>query len=137
MQNSINIHVDDCYLNSQQRQQQSIVGPMRRDSRSQKSKCSQPSYLHNQIQQALFQCSHFLDPTYFLQKDLQGRDIQVRICQYQFGCGILKLMGSKKQDFWPRIKILRGFFLNLSPMNDDSSKSAQIVLSKSIFHVKN
>ena len=47
------------------------------------------------------------------------------------------MVGPKKQDFWPRIKILKGFFfLNLS-MNYRSSKSAKIVLSKSIFDVNN
>ena len=50
--------------------------------------------------------------------------------EYQFGCGILK------QDFWPRINTLKGFFLN-SSMNYGSSKSAKIVPSKSIFDVKN
>ena len=28
--------------------------------------------------------------------------------QYQFGCGILKMVGPKKQKFWPRINILKG-----------------------------
>jgi hypothetical protein len=47
------------------------------------------------------------------------------------------MAGPKKQDFWPRINILKGnFFLNLS-MNYGSSKSAKIVLSKLIFDVKN
>ena len=27
--------------------------------------------------------------------------------QYQFGCGILKMVGPKKQDFWPKITILK------------------------------
>ena len=54
----------------------------------------------------------------------------------QFGCGILKMMGPKMQDICPRINILKGFFLNPS-MNSGSSKSAKIVLSKSIFNVKN
>ena len=40
--------------------------------------------------------------------------------------------GSKKQDFWPRINILKGFFEKNSSMNYGSSKSAKIVLSKSI-----
>ena len=26
-----------------------------------------------------------------------------------FGCGILKMVGPKKQDLWPRINILKGF----------------------------
>ena len=25
--------------------------------------------------------------------------------EYQFGCGILKMVGPKKQDFWPKINI--------------------------------
>ena len=33
------------------------------------------------------------------------------ILQCQFGCGILKMVGPKKQEFWPRINILKGFFL--------------------------
>ena len=28
----------------------------------------------------------------------------------QFGCGILKMMGPKMQDFCPRINMLKGFF---------------------------
>ena len=27
--------------------------------------------------------------------------------QYQFGCGILKMVGPKKQKFWPKINILK------------------------------
>ena len=27
---------------------------------------------------------------------------------YQFGCGILKMVGPKKQDFWSKINILKG-----------------------------
>jgi len=40
--------------------------------------------------------------------------------QHQFGCGILKMVVAKMQDFCPRINML---------------KSAEIVLSKSIFYV--
>jgi hypothetical protein len=40
------------------------------------------------------------------------------------------------QDFWPWINILKGFLFNPS-MNYGSSKSAKIVLLKSIFDVKN
>ena len=29
----------------------------------------------------------------------------------QFGCGILKMVGPKMQDFCPRINMLKGFFL--------------------------
>ena len=46
------------------------------------------------------------------------------------------MVSPKKHDFWPRIHILKGFFFNRS-MNYASSKSAKIVLSKSIFDVKN
>ena len=28
--------------------------------------------------------------------------------KYQFGCGISKMVGPKKQDFWPKINILKG-----------------------------
>ena len=28
--------------------------------------------------------------------------------EYQFGCGILKMVGPKKQEFWPKINILKG-----------------------------
>ena len=31
--------------------------------------------------------------------------------QRQFGCGNLKMVGLKKQDFLPRINILKGIFL--------------------------
>ena len=54
----------------------------------------------------------------------------------QFGCGISKMIGLKKQDFWPRINILKGYFF-LNSVDYSSSKSAKIVLSKSIFNVKN
>ena len=46
------------------------------------------------------------------------------------------MVGPKKQDFWPRINILEGFFILNPSMNYDSSKSAKIVLSKSIFDDK-
>ena len=46
------------------------------------------------------------------------------------------MVGPKKQEFWPRIDILKGFFKILL-MNDSSTKSAEIVFSKSIFDVKN
>ena len=32
---------------------------------------------------------------------------------YQFGCGLLKMVGPKKQHFWPKIKILKGNHCNL------------------------
>ena len=35
------------------------------------------------------------------------------IYQYQFGCGILKVVGPKKQDFWSKINIIRGNHCNL------------------------
>ena len=50
----------------------------------------------------------------------------------------LKMVGPKKQDFWPRINIVKGNLKKENPsMNYGSSKSAKIVLSKSIFNVKN
>ena len=55
--------------------------------------------------------------------------------QCQFGCGILKMMGPKIQDFLPRINI-QGFFLK-SVDELQFVKIAKIVLSKSIFDVKN
>ena len=42
------------------------------------------------------------------------------------------MVGPKKQDFWPRINILKVLFLNVW-LNYGSSKSAKIVHSKSIF----
>ena len=33
--------------------------------------------------------------------------------QYQFGCGILKMVGPKKQDIWPKISILEGNYFIL------------------------
>jgi hypothetical protein len=48
------------------------------------------------------------------------------------------MVAPKKQDFWPRINILEGiFFKKNHSMNYGSSKSAKIILSKSIFDVKN
>ena len=35
------------------------------------------------------------------------------IHSYQFGCGILKMMGPKKQVFWPKINILKGNHCNM------------------------
>ena len=44
----------------------------------------------------------------------------------------------KKQDFWPRIRTLKGKNVkNILSMNDSLTKSAKIVLSRSIFDVKN
>ena len=52
--------------------------------------------------------------------------------------GLQKLrLSPKKRIFWPRINILKGFFFQNPSMNYGSSKSAKIVLSKSIFNVKN
>ena len=54
---------------------------------------------------------------------------------YQFGRGILKMVGPKKQYFCPRINILKGFFFK--SFNElRFVKSAKIILSKSIFDVK-
>ena len=47
------------------------------------------------------------------------------------------MVGPKKQDFWRRINILKEFFFKNPLMNYGSSKSAKIVLSNSIFNVKN
>ena len=48
------------------------------------------------------------------------------------------MVGPKKQEFWPRINILKEnlFFFKLL-MNYGSSKSAKIIHSKSILNVKN
>ena len=56
--------------------------------------------------------------------------------KYQFGCGISKMVGPKKQDFWPRINIptQRKSLYFMITMNESLSN---IVLSKSIFFVKN
>ena len=56
--------------------------------------------------------------------------------KYQFGCGISKMAGPKKQDFWPRINIptQRKSLYFMITMNESLSN---IVLSKSIFFVKN
>ena len=42
------------------------------------------------------------------------------------------MMGPKMQDFCPRINMLKGIFLNNPTMFYGSSKSAEIVLSKSM-----
>ena len=47
------------------------------------------------------------------------------------------MVGPKKQIVWPRINILKGFFFQNPLMNYGSPKSAKILLSKSIFEVKN
>ena len=72
-----------------------------------KKSISKPSRLLDKLSQKITVYAKFANTTYV----------------YQFGCGILKMVGPKKQDFWPRI--------------NGSSKSAKIVLSKSIFDVKN
>ena len=46
------------------------------------------------------------------------------------------MMSPKKQDFWPRNNVLKGFFFQKS-VDELPSKSAKIVPSKSIFDVKN
>ena len=46
------------------------------------------------------------------------------------------MVGPKKQDFCPRINMLKELFLNNPAMNYGTSKSAEIVLSKAIFYVK-
>ena len=33
---------------------------------------------------------------------------QIEVGTYQFGCGILKMVGPKKQVFWQKINILKG-----------------------------
>ena len=57
----------------------------------------------------------------------------------QFGCGILKVVGPKMQDFLPRNQhAQKNFCFQNNPlMNYGSSESTEIVLSKSIFYVKN
>ena len=42
-------------------------------------------------------------------KDLRNKScLEFESCtKYQFGCGILKMVGPKKQDFWPKINILK------------------------------
>ena len=51
---------------------------------------------------------------YIVYKEVWGK----RAAQYgqlcQFGCGILKMVGPKMQDFCPRINMLKGFFLKQS-----------------------
>jgi hypothetical protein len=38
---------------------------------------------------------------------------QPYIVKYQFSCGISKVVGHKKQDFWPKINIIKGFFYKI------------------------
>ena len=59
--------------------------------------------------------------------------------QCQFGCGILKMVGPKMQDFAQESTCSKEIVLkqNNPAMNYGSSKSAKIVLSKSILYVKN
>ena len=40
------------------------------------------------------------------------------VIYYQFGCGILKMVGSKMQDFCPRINMLKGILLKKNPMTN-------------------
>ena len=47
------------------------------------------------------------------------------------------MVGPKMQDFCPRINMLKVFFLNNPAMNYGLSISAEIILSKSIFYIKN
>ena len=58
--------------------------------------------------------------------------------KYQFDCGILKMVGPKKARFLAKNQHTQGKSFSKNPsMNYGSSKSAKIVLSKSIFNVKN
>ena len=51
---------------------------------------------------------------------------------YVFGCGILKMVDPKMQDFYPRFNMLKAIFVKQSY---DELKSSKIVLSKSILYV--
>ena len=54
----------------------------------------------------------------------------------QFGCGILKLVGPKKQDFCPRINILEGFLKKICWWISVCQKVPKLYF-QSIFDVKN
>ena len=54
----------------------------------------------------------FFSATFYLCKIARGffgcLKVLGNVYQYQFDCGILKMVGPKKQDFWPKINILKG-----------------------------
>ena len=58
--------------------------------------------------------------------------------QCQFGCGTLKMVGPKMQDFAQESTCSKEIVLkqNNPAMNYALSKSAKIILTKSIFYVK-
>ena len=43
----------------------------------------------------------------YYQLFLEERMLVSYVPYYQFGCGILKMVGPKKQDFWPKINIFK------------------------------
>ena len=64
---------------------------------------------------------------------------------YQFGCGILKMVGPEKQDFWPKISILKGNHCILRirgpPVRQKlgmilENKVVQKLLEKNVFYKK-
>ena len=69
------------------------------------------------------------------------------VAQYQFGCGNLKMVGPKKQDFWPKINILKGNHCILrirgAPVRQklgmilENKVVEQLKLEKNVFFTKN
>ena len=82
--------------------------------------------LHQGLQKEL----HLFLPTFIHLKTISKfrKAMSKLICPGQFGCGILKMVGPKMQDFCPKKEIV---------LKQSTSKSAKIVHSKSIFYVKN
>ena len=76
--------------------------------------CSSPvqilfTLLSNNFQVMCKLCSSHIQVMFNLcQVQVMFKSLARYAHQYQFGCGILKMVGPKKQDFWPKINILKG-----------------------------
>jgi hypothetical protein len=61
--------------------------------------------------------AHFAFFIFFKEFDIGGPQSQsknqskVHTYQCHLGCGISKMVDPKKQDFWPKINILKGYFV--------------------------
>ena len=54
--------------------------------------------------------------------------------KYQFGCGILKMVGPKKQDFWPKINIHKGNHCILRIRGAPVHHKLSMILENKVLH---
>ena len=67
-----------------------------------------------------------------VQKTLEYGKIVRHTYQHQFGCGNLKMVGPKKQDFWAKVNILKGNHCIVSKKNSFEHVDSQA----KIFHFR-